>query len=303
MSAGGPGASGWRGQSRRRDTPLAALRERRALSRRSATRWASRARPSAARAAASPAPRRTAVPASGVPPLGVQPRRPARSWWPWLAAGLAMLTLTAALAWVLLGSSLFVARSVQVVGTRELPARVVRAMAAVRLGTPMMRLDTHAVEARVAALPRVASVQVQCRLDGTVRIEVTERTPVAFVHRGNGVQLVDATGTDYATVPVGPPGLPELRVARVGPRDAATVAALTVLTELPEWLRVQVRSIAAASPADVVLELGKGRGGTTREIRWGGVEEGERKAAILGPLLTQPGRTYNVSSPALPTIA
>ncbi|MGB9280172.1 MAG: FtsQ-type POTRA domain-containing protein [Pseudonocardiaceae bacterium] len=237
-----------------------------------------------------------------------RPLRPARPWLPWLAAGLAVLALVGGVAWVLLESSLFDARAVAVVDTKELPADVVRAVAAVPLGTPMLRLDTTAIEHRVAALPRVASVQVRCDLDGTVRIELTERAPVAVVRRGNGVHLVDATGTDYATVPAGPPGVPELRAAHVGPRDAATVAALTVLTGLPEWLRVQVRSIAAASPADIVLRLdsgqgGNGRGDNGREVRWGGVEDSVRKAAVLGPLLTQPGKIYDVSSPALPTIA
>jgi cell division protein FtsQ len=213
------------------------------------------------------------------------------------------LTLAAVLAWVLLGSALFATRSVQVVGARALPADVVRAVAAVRLGTPMMRLDTEAIATRVAAMSPVASVQVRCNLNGTVRIEVTERRPVTVVRRANGVHLVDATGTDYAVVPAGPPGLPELRVARVGPRDAATVATLAVLTGLPEWLRVQVRSVAATSPAGVVLGLVKGRGGTEREVRWGDAGQGERKAAVLGPLLTQPGKVYDVSSPALPTIA
>ncbi|MGH3773312.1 MAG: cell division protein FtsQ/DivIB [Pseudonocardiaceae bacterium] len=273
---------------------------------------ASRARPATRHAATSRAPRRAAEPAAA-PPAAAQPFGPARTWWPWLAAGMAMLTLAGGVAWVLLGSSLFDARSVRVVGTRELPADVVRAVAAVRLGTPMMRLDTKAIQTRVAALPRVASVQVRCGVDGTVRIEVTERTPVAVVRRGDGVHLVDATGTDYAAMPVGPPGLPELRVARLGPRDAATVAALTVLTELPAWLRVQVRSIATESPAAIVLRLGPGglgpgglgpgRAGDAREVRWGGVEEGDRKAAVLGPLLTQPGKLYDVSSPDLPTIA
>ncbi len=209
-----------------------------------------------------------------------------------------MLTLAGGVTWALLASSLFDARSVQVVGTSEVPIDKVRVVAAVPLGTSMLRLDTKGIETRVAAMPQVASVQVRRSLDGTVRIELTERTPVAVVRRGNVVHLVDATGTDYAAVPVGPPGLPELRVTRVGPRDAATVAALTVLTGLPEWLRVQVRWIAARSPADVVLRLGDGR-----EARWGGVEEGDRKAAVLGPLLTQPGKIYDVSSPALPTIA
>jgi cell division protein FtsQ len=214
-----------------------------------------------------------------------------------------VLALIGAVAWALLGSSLFDARSVQVMGTRELPVDEVRAAAAVPLGAPMLRLDVKGIEARVAAVPRVASVQVRRALDGTVWIELTERTPVAVVRRGDGAHLVDATGMDYATVPVGPPGLPELRVARAGPRDAATAAALTVLAGLPEPLRAQVLVVAARSPADVVLRLDKGRGGNGREVRWGGVEQGDRKAAVLGPLLTQPGKIYDVSSPSLPTVA
>ncbi len=209
---------------------------------------------------------------------------------------------------MLLVSSLFEARSVEVAGTKELPADVVRAVAAVPLGTPMLRLDTTAIERRVAAVPRVASVQVRCTVDGTVRIELTERIPVAVVRRGNGVHLIDATGADYAAVPVEPPDLPELRVDRVGPRDPATMAALTVLTGLPDWLRAQVRAIAANSPADVVLRLdsghpGAGRSNTGREVRWGGVEDSVRKVAVLRPLLSQPGKIYDISSPALPTIA
>lgn len=228
--------------------------------------------------------------------------RPARIWWRWLVAGLVLLVLIGGLGWVLLGSALFDARSVQVVGTRELPADVVQAVAAVPLGTPMLRLDTKAVETRVAAIPRVASVQVRCNIDGTVRIEVTERIPVALVSRGS-VRLVDATGTVYATVPDEPAGLPELRAARVGPGDAPTMAALTVLTALPDWLRVQVRSVTARSPIDVVLRLDAAREGGEREVRWGDVSEGDRKAAVLAPLLTQPGKIYDVSSPTLPTIA
>ena len=51
-----------------------------------------------------------------------------------------------------------------------------------------------------------------------------------------------------------------------------------------------------------VLRLDNGRGGNGREVRWGGVEQGDRKAAVLVPLLTQPGKIYDVSSPTLPTI-
>jgi cell division protein FtsQ len=39
-----------------------------------------------------------------------------------------------------------------------------------------------------------------------------------------------------------------------------------------------------------------------RIVVWGGTEKSERKAAVTLPLLTQPGQTYDVSSPDLPTV-
>jgi cell division protein FtsQ len=35
---------------------------------------------------------------------------------------------------------------------------------------------------------------------------------------------------------------------------------------------------------------------------WGSVERSERKAAVILPLLTQPGQQFDVASPDLPTV-
>ncbi|MGH4015423.1 MAG: cell division protein FtsQ/DivIB [Pseudonocardiaceae bacterium] len=291
-SAGEPGAAGQQRWVRRdAQRPHPAARDRRASWRRRGTgRPPSRVRPAPSGAVA---PR-------GVDPRPPRPRRRARNRRRWLvAAGLAaILSLAGTVGWVLLGSSLVDARSVQVIGTRELSADDVQAVAAVPLGTPMLRLDTERIEASVAALPRVAAVQVSRTLGGTVRIAVTERTPIAVWPAPDGAHLVDASGTDFATVAQSPAGLPELRLARVGPGDGATMAALTVLRSVPDQLRAQVLSVGADSPADVVLRLAQGR-----VVRWGGVADSTRKAAVLGPLLTQPGEVYDISSPDLPTIS
>ena len=69
----------------------------------------------------------------------------------------------------------------------------------------------------------------------------------------------------------------------------------------PRWLGAKTGTTRAL--ADVELRLDNGRAGTAREVRWGDAGQGDRKAAVLGPLLTQPGKIYDVSSPALPTIA
>lgn len=206
--------------------------------------------------------------------------------------------LTGVLGWVMLGSPLFDIRSVHVLGTSELPVEEVAAAADVTVGDPLLLLDTEQVHASVAALPRVASVQVSRTLDGTVRIEITERTPVAVRPAGDGIRLVDATGIEYATVADPPSGVPELRVADGGPADPAAMAAINVLVALPQQLRAPVVAVSAHSPTDVVLSLEDGR-----EVRWGGVESADRKAAVLAALLTRPGQVYDVSSPNLPTVS
>jgi cell division protein FtsQ len=58
-----------------------------------------------------------------------------------------------------------------------------------------------------------------------------------------------------------------------------------------------VGEVAARSISSVTLTLLDGR-----VVNWGGVEHSDRKAAVTLPLLTQPGQTYDVSSPDLPTV-
>jgi cell division protein FtsQ len=218
-----------------------------------------------------------------------------------LVALLVLVTVGAA-AWALLASSLLAVDEVRVNGTVALAAEEVLLAAAVRSETPLLRLDTAAVERRVQGLRRVSAAEVNRSLTGTVEVTVTERIPVAVLPAPDGVHLVDATATDFATEPDLPPGLPALRVPRVAPgeppMESTMGAAVEVLTGLPQPLRGQVRAVAAGSPVDVTLLLAD-----DREVRWGAPDQGERKAAVLGALLTQPGQVYDVTTPDLPTIS
>jgi cell division protein FtsQ len=38
-------------------------------------------------------------------------------------------------------------------------------------------------------------------------------------------------------------------------------------------------------------------------VRWGADADDARKAAVLAPLLTRPGSTYDVSTPDLPVVS
>ncbi len=184
-------------------------------------------------------------------------------------------------------------REVEVRGVVEMTEVQVLEAAAIEPGTPLVRVDTEAVAARVRELRRVAGVRVERVLPGSVRLTVDERDPVGVVLAGDGAHLVDATGRDYATVAQPPAGLPELKAS-----GAALDAAVGVVTQLPEALRREVLVVTAGSPSGVRLTLSAGR-----EVRWGSVADSPRKAAVLEVLLTREGEVFDVSSPELPTVS
>jgi cell division protein FtsQ len=212
-------------------------------------------------------------------------------------AVLVVLTVVA-VAYLVMFTSLLGVRSVEVIGTRDIPKNEVVAAAAIEHGTPMVRLDADEAAARVALLPRVFEVVVERSWPSTVEIIVTERSPVAVLRAGAETHLVDATGLDYAKVATPPAGLPTLAMSDVHPDNPATQAVVTVLDAIPKQLKTQVTTITANTPGDVRLTLADGR-----VVKWGNAHDNTRKAAVLAPLLTRPGKTYDVATPDFPTVA
>ncbi|MFC4943491.1 cell division protein FtsQ/DivIB [Pseudonocardia sp. GCM10023141] len=197
-------------------------------------------------------------------------------------------------------AGLFDVKDVTVTGAGTVPVADVLAAAAVTPGGPLLDVDTAGAAQRVAALPAVASVHVDRSWPHTVTVAVIERVPVAVFATDRGDQLVDGGGAVYPG-PV-PPGLPRLTMTFAGPDDPATHAALTALGDLPPAVRPQVLSIdaradAPGAPSQVSFGLTD-----DRQVRWGDPDRGKDKAAVLVPLLTRPGRVYDVSSPDLATV-
>ncbi|MGC7100509.1 cell division protein FtsQ/DivIB [Amycolatopsis lurida] len=195
-------------------------------------------------------------------------------------------------------TSLLGVRTVEVVGANSLSPDQIRAVAAVPDRRAMLRVDTDEIRDRVLTLPGVATADVSRSWPSTIEIAVSERTPIGFFNTGQEIHLVDDSGFVFKKVPVAPAGLPELKLARVGPDDLATRAATAVLISLPGQLRGQVAAVGADSPGSVRLDLNDGR-----QIRWGDADQLDRKTKVLAALLTQPGKIYDVSSPELPTVS
>jgi cell division protein FtsQ len=216
-----------------------------------------------------------------------------------LAGVLLLVTVGFGVRVLLYDAGLFDVESVEVTGIATVAEADVLAAAAVQPGTPLAAVDTGAVATRVAALPPVESVSVGRSWPHTLTVAVTERVPVATVSTAQGPALVDRAGVVYQGGPTS--GLPRLTTT---PRsdDPATLAAVAVLTSLPDALRAQVDTAGAVvtapgAPGQVTLRLLD-----DKEVRWGTAERAEEKAAALTALLTQPGTVYDVTSPDLPTI-
>ncbi|WP_242670023.1 cell division protein FtsQ [Mycobacterium decipiens] len=217
--------------------------------------------------------------------------------------GLKMLLATVVLAIVGIGLGLVLyftpamsARDIVVVGIGVVTREEILDAARVQPGTPLLQINTNQVADRVATIRRVASARVQRQYPSALRITIVERVPVVVKDFPDGPHLFDRDGVDFATDPP-PSALPYIDVDSPGPSDPATEAALQALIALRPEVASQVARIAAPSVASITLTLADGR-----VVIWGTTDRSEEKAEKLAALLTQPGRTYDVSSPDLPTV-
>ena len=173
-----------------------------------------------------------------------------------------------------------------------LSADEVRAAAQVETGVPLLRVDTGAIEQRIAQVPQVESVTVTRAWPDAVVIDVVRRTPVAIVAgTSGGYDVVDATGAVIRTVSSVEDGVPVVRASGDG-----VAAAVAVARDLPEEIRRRVVTVEASTRNDVTLILKNGA-----EVMWGSAEEGPFKAEVLLVLLKEvDARFYDVSAPGVP---
>ncbi|ORA82188.1 cell division protein FtsQ/DivIB [Mycolicibacter kumamotonensis] len=217
--------------------------------------------------------------------------------------GLKMVLLTFLALVVVIGLGLILyftpvmsVREIEVTGIAAVSREEVLDVAKVQLGTPLLQVDTGGVAERVATIRRVASARVQRQYPSALGISVIERVAVVYKDFPDGPHLFDRDGVDFATAAPSTM-LPIFDVENPGPTDPASRAALQVMTALAPEVAGQVSRVAAPSVASITLTLADGR-----VVVWGNTDRTAEKAQKLTALLTQPGHTYDVSSPDLPTV-
>lgn len=179
----------------------------------------------------------------------------------------------------------------------QLAAQVIIA-ANVEDGTPLARVDLDAVAEAVGVVDAVSGVTVQRQWPHTILITVAVREAVAATQANGSWWLVDAEGRPFGNTVEQPSGLIALVLATPGPDDPATRAAATVVQDLDDDIASLVAAVTARTAHDVTLELRDGR-----TVLWGSVDSAKAKNAVLPGLLKQPGTTFDVSVPTLPTVS
>jgi len=208
------------------------------------------------------------------------------------AALAVLLAVVAVAAWVVWFSPLLTVKEVRVVGAVNVSADSVRQAAAVPAGIQLARVGTGGIVERVAALPRVASVEVRRGWPNVLVVVVTERRPLAVTRDGGGWTYLDVTGARFGSLTTVPRGMATL----TADNDTAMSSAIAVYAALPKPLAARVASVAARTRDDVVVTLADG---TT--VQWGDASQSDRKAAVLAALLKVKAGSYDVSAPDLPT--
>jgi cell division protein FtsQ len=224
---------------------------------------------------------------------------------------LAAVALVGGVTWALLGSSLFVVRSVQVYDSGNssiglpgfvpmpVPRHQVLAATGIKIGTPLILVDTAAVRQRVAAITAVQSVTVRRSWPDAVVISVVPRTAVFTVRVSQGFDVVDSYGAVLGQEAHRPAGLLPLKSSADPTRmrhSPAVLAAGAVVRRLPSWLRDIVGEVKAVQTGRVILVL---RGGIT--VIWGGQSRTAAKAKETAILLRTNARYFDVSDPHVAT--
>jgi hypothetical protein len=107
--------------------------------------------------------------------------------------------------------------TVEVSGATGAEAAAVAELVDVPIGTPLARVDTEAVAARVRERITDAEVSVRRAWPSTLAVDIVLRTPAIVVKNPQGqLEVVDAEGVAFGVVKAAPKGVPV--VTAVGAR-------------------------------------------------------------------------------------
>jgi cell division septal protein FtsQ len=204
-----------------------------------------------------------------------------------LASAVVLVGATYVLGW----SSLFTVSSVEIKGSNtQVSSGIVK-------GQKLARVEPRAIAAKFETLDWVDSAKVSRNwINGTVTIELTERTPVAIYNN----KVIDSTGKSFVLRATPSTSLVQIQA---GDLTAATKA-VTFFMTLPADLKEALSVVKVRSTGAFVLVVNNG--GKNLEIRWGTDSENELKLKVYKALIALPEnasvKRIDVSAPHAPIV-
>jgi cell division protein FtsQ len=216
---------------------------------------------------------------------------------------LAGVLAVAGVGWAIVRSPLLDVDTVRVAGGEHTTGDAVRYAAGIPQGEPLLSLDTGAVAERVEALPWVAEAQVSREWPGAVRIELTERTPLAAApFGGDRWAVLDGDGRVLSVNAAAPVDLAAV-VGLEAPVEAGDTVpaearrAVQLLALLTERMPGTVTGVGTDLSATLAL------GGT---VRFGSLDDIDAKVvalqAVLADVDTSCLATLDVRVPSSPAL-
>jgi cell division protein FtsQ len=194
-------------------------------------------------------------------------------------------------AYVLGWSTLFTVSSIEIKGSStQVSTGIVK-------GQKLARVEPRAVAAQFENLDWVADAKVSRNwINGTVTIDVTERTPIAIYNN----KVIDSMGKSFVLR-----GTPSTQLVQIQAGDlTAATKAVTFFTTLPADLKSALTVVKVRSTGALVLVVNNA--GKNLEIRWGIDGENELKLKVYKALIALPEnasiKRVDVSAPHAPIV-
>ena len=201
----------------------------------------------------------------------------------------ALVAAGAALAvWVAFFSPLMAVDEVNLSGAKRTTAADVARVVGLDSSDNLLLLNTDEVANAVKALPWVKSATVDRKLPGTVKLTITERSPVMAVAIGQQRYLIDrrARVLEATESTEGVPVLAGLRTSlpRAGDRLSSTqlTSALEAFNAMPRKLQRDVQAVFAPTVERITFQLSDGV-----QVRYGAAEDMGSKNEVLKVLLSR----------------
>jgi cell division protein FtsQ len=176
--------------------------------------------------------------------------------------------------------------AVNVTGAQHTTPDAVRLTSGLRVGDHLMDLDLERAGEQIRTLPWVADVAVARSWTGTIDITITERSPAAAVHAGDGWLVVDSDRRvlfSSATAPADLPVIEGVPGVAVGQSlDASAQPAITVARALSPGLRTRVVAVHGDDPDALTMDIRP-----AGRIRFGSATDVQQKITSLQAVFAQ----------------